>query len=192
MLLFQILWLMANNLRRISNHLRACCDLYALHWILEREKPAALLLVTQSSREAERGEPTSNQKLSILVVDDDQALLKLARRFLELNGYGVITASDGERALQLLGAEKPSLIILDVRMPGLNGYQVCEQVRKLSNVPIIMLTAKSQLDDVMRGFAVGADDYVTKPFGVDELLARVKAVLRRFSLPSAPTVGVGT
>jgi len=183
---------MANNLRKISNHLRACCDLDVLHWILEREKSAVLLLVTQSSRETERGESTSNQKPLILVVDDDQALLKLARRFLELNGYGVITASDGERGLELLGAQKPALIILDVRMPGLNGYQVCEQVRELSNVPIIMLTAKSQLDDVMRGFAVGADDYVTKPFGVDELLARVKAVLRRFSLPSAPTVGVGT
>ncbi|MBM4462752.1 MAG: response regulator [Chloroflexi bacterium] len=121
-----------------------------------------------------------------MVVDDDRALLKLARRLLELNGYGVITASDGERALQLLDAEKPSLMILDVRMPGLNGYQVCEQVRKFSNVPVIMLTAKSQPDDVMQGFAAGADDYVTKPFGVNELLARVKAVLRRLSSPSVP------
>jgi DNA-binding response OmpR family regulator len=118
--------------------------------------------------------------------------LKLIRRFLELSGYGVTTASDGERALQLIDTEKPSLMILDVRMPGLNGYQVCERVRKLSNVPIIMLTARAQLDDVTQGFAVGADDYVTKPFGVNELLARVKAVLRRFSLPPAPTAGVGT
>jgi DNA-binding response OmpR family regulator len=118
--------------------------------------------------------------------------LKLIRRFLELSGYDVTTASDGETALQLIDAEKPSLMVLDVRMPGLNGYQVCERVRKLSNVPIIMLTARAQLDDVTQGFAVGADDYVTKPFGVNELLARVKAVLRRFSLPPAPTAGVGT
>ena len=192
MLLFQILWVIANNLRRISNYLRVCCDLDVLHWILEREKPAALLFATQNSRKTGRGESTSNQKPLILVVDDDQALLKLIRRFLELGGYNVTTASDGEKALQLIDAEKPSLIILDVRMPGLNGYQVCERVRKLSNVPIIMLTAKAELDDVTQGFAVGADDYVAKPFGVDELLARVKAVLRRFSWSSAPTAGVVT
>lgn len=172
--------------------MRVCCDLDVLHWILEREKPAALLFATQNSRKTGRGESTSNQKPLILVVDDDQALLKLIRRFLELGGYNVTTASDGEKALQLIDAEKPSLIILDVRMPGLNGYQVCERVRKLSNVPIIMLTAKAELDDVTQGFAVGADDYVAKPFGVDELLARVKAVLRRFSWSSAPTAGVVT
>ena len=118
--------------------------------------------------------------------------MKLVRRFLKLGGYDVTTASDGETALRLFDAEKPSLVLLDIRMPGLNGYQVCERVRKLSNVPIIMLTARAQLDDVTQGFAVGADDYVTKPFGVNELLARVKAVLRRFSLPPAPTAGVGT
>ena len=189
MLLFQILWVIANNLRRISNYLRVCCDLDVLHWILEREKPAALLFATQSSRRTERGESTSNQKPSILVVDDDQALLKLIRRFLELGGYDVTTASDGETALRLIDAEKPSLVLLDIRMPGLNGYQVCESVRKLSNVPIIMLTARGQLDDVIHGFAVGADDYVTKPFGVDELLARVKAMLRRVRSTPAPTAG---
>ena len=160
--------------------------------MLEREKAAAPLFATQSSRKTERGESTSNQKQSILVVDDDEAILKLVRRFLKLGGYDVTTASDGETALRLFDAEKPSLVLLDIRMPGLNGYQVCERVRKLSNVPIIMLTARAQLDDVTQGFAVGADDYVTKPFGVNELLARVKAVLRRFSLPPAPTAGVGT
>jgi DNA-binding response OmpR family regulator len=106
---------------------------------------------------------------------------------LELGGYNVTTASDGETALQLTATEKPSLVILDIRMPGLNGYQVCESVRQLSNLPIIMLTARAQPDDVIHGFAVGADDYVTKPFGVDELLARVKAVLRRVRPPLAPT-----
>jgi len=115
--------------------------------------------------------------------------LKLVRRFLELGGYNVTTASDGETALRLIDTEKPSLVLLDIRMPGLNGYQVCESVRKLSNVPIIMLTARGQLDDVIHGFAVGADDYVAKPFGVDELMARVKAMLRRVRSTSAPTAG---
>ena len=115
--------------------------------------------------------------------------MKLIRRFLELGGYDVTTASDGETALRLIDTEKPSLVLLDIRMPGMNGYQVCESVRKLSNVPIIMLTARGQLDDVIHGFAVGADDYVAKPFGVDELMARVKAMLRRVRSTPAPTAG---
>jgi len=154
--------------------------------MLEREKPAAMLFATRSSGKTERGESTSKRKPSILVVDDDQALLKLIRRTLELSGYNVATASDGETALRLIDVEKPSLVLLDIRMPGLNGYQVCERVRKLSNLPIIMLTARAQPADLIQGFAVGADDYVTKPFGVDELLARVKAVLRRVRPPLAP------
>jgi DNA-binding response OmpR family regulator len=140
--------------------------------------------------ERQKGACTPSQKPSILVVDDDQALLKLIRRFLELGGYNVTTAADGETALWLINTEKPSLMILDIRMPGLNGYQVCERVRQLSNLPIIMLTARGQPDDVIQGFAVGADDYVTKPFGVDELMARVKAVLRRVRPPLAPTGSV--
>jgi DNA-binding response OmpR family regulator len=146
-----------------------------------------LLVATQNPRKTERGACTPSQKPSILVVDDDRALLKFIRRFLELGGYNVTTATDGETALRLIATEEPSLLILDIRMPGLNGYQVCERVRQLSNLPIIMLTARAQPDDIIQGFAVGADDYVTKPFGVDELLARVKAVLQRVGTPPAHT-----
>ena len=125
----------------------------------------------------------ASRKPLILVVDDDRGLLKLVRRDLELEDYGVITASDGKTGLQLIEDEEPTLIILDVMMPGLDGFQVCERTRDFSAVPIIMLTAKSRLQDVVNGLDIGADDYVIKPFGTDELLARVKAVLRRSKFP---------
>jgi len=127
-----------------------------------------------------------SQKNSVLVVDDDPGLLKLVRHTLEMEGYDVTTASDGKTGLQLIEDEQPSLVLLDIMMPGLDGFQVCERVRKYLKVPIIMLTAKSRVDDVVHGFDVGADDYVTKPFGTDELLARVKTILRR-SMPQDRT-----
>jgi len=119
----------------------------------------------------------------ILAVDDDPGLLKLVRRNLELEGYQVMTAGDGKAAMQLIEADEPTLIILDVMMPGLDGFQVCGRVRQFSEVPIIMLTAKGRMEDVVEGLGIGADDYVIKPFGTDELLARVKAVLRRAKFP---------
>jgi len=118
----------------------------------------------------------------ILVVDDDPGLVKMVKRSLEFDGYEVITAGDGATALQLIEDRQPSLVLLDIMMPGLDGYQVCQRVRQTADVPIVMLTAKSRLQDVVQGLDIGADDYITKPFGTDELLARVKKVLRRSRL----------
>jgi DNA-binding response OmpR family regulator len=119
------------------------------------------------------------QESLVLVVDDDPALLKLMRDSLALADYQVITASDGKTALQLIEDSKPALVLLDIMMPGMDGFQVCECVRRFSQVPIIMLTAKGRPEDVMHGLEIGADDYIVKPFSVDIALARVKAVLRR-------------
>ncbi|MCX5999233.1 MAG: response regulator transcription factor [Chloroflexi bacterium] len=124
-----------------------------------------------------------SRKPLILVIDDDRGLQKLARRSLELEGYRVIIAGDGPTGLQLVEDEEPALVILDIMMPGMDGFQVCERVRQFSDVPIVMLTAKGRLEDVVHGLDVGADDYVTKPFSTDELMARVKAVLRRSRFP---------
>jgi DNA-binding response OmpR family regulator len=126
-----------------------------------------------------RGVAMVQQKSLILVADDNPGLLKLVRRNLELEGYQVITASDGETALQLIKDEEPALAILDIMMPGLDGFQVCEYARQFSEVPIIMLTVKNELKDVVHGLNILADDYMTKPFSSNELLARVKKVLRR-------------
>lgn len=124
-----------------------------------------------------------HRKPSILVIDDDPGLLKLVSRNLELEDYQVITAIDGETGLQLIEDEEPALVLLDIMMPGLDGFQVCERVRQFSEVPIIMLTAKGRAEDIVHGLDTGADDYVIKPFDTNELLARVKAVLRRAKFP---------
>jgi len=124
-----------------------------------------------------------SRKPLILVIDDDPGLLKLMKRDLLSDGYRAITASDGKTGLQLIEDEQPTLVLLDVMMPGLNGFQVCQRARRFSDVPIIMLTAKGRLEDVVHGFDIGADDYVVKPFCVEQLLARVKAVLRRAKFP---------
>ena len=122
----------------------------------------------------------------ILVVDDDVVLLKLMKRNLELEGYRAVTASDGDAAIRIIATEQPDLVILDIMMPGMDGFQVCERVREFSQVPIVMLTARGRPEDVVHGLSVGADDYVVKPFGIDVVLARAKAVLRR-SQPAADT-----
>jgi len=119
----------------------------------------------------------------ILVADDDPGVCKLVEYNLGLEGYEVITAQGGKEALRRAQNEAPDLIILDVMMPDLNGLKVCQSLRSSSHVPIIMLTAKTGEEDVLKGFGLGADDYVTKPFGSEELMARVKAVLRRSRFP---------
>jgi len=106
-------------------------------------------------------------------------LLRGIQHSLEGEGYQVVTASDGQEALRLAYSERPGLIILDIMMPGLDGWQVCRRVREMSDVPIIMLTAKTEKKDIIKGFDLGADDYLPKPFEVEELLARVRAALRR-------------
>jgi DNA-binding response OmpR family regulator len=115
----------------------------------------------------------------ILVVDDEPLYQRLLKVNLEAEGFEIVTAADGESALELVANQKPQLIILDILMPRLDGITTCERIRQFSNIPVIMLTAKGEENDRVRGFSVGADDYVVKPFSVTELVARVHAVLRR-------------
>ena len=115
----------------------------------------------------------------ILIVDDDSNICELLRLYLEKDGFETIIANDGEAAIVKFNLEEPDLILLDVMMPKLDGWQVCRAIRKNSSVPIIMLTAKGETFDKVLGLDLGADDYVTKPFDTKEIVARVKAVLRR-------------
>ncbi len=115
----------------------------------------------------------------ILVVDDEPTLVATLRYNLEREGYQVITASDGESALSGARAVRPNLVVLDLMLPGLDGLEVCRILRREMSVPILMLTAKGEEVDKVVGLEVGADDYVTKPFGMRELMARVRALLRR-------------
>jgi two-component system KDP operon response regulator KdpE len=116
----------------------------------------------------------------ILVVDDEPRLVRLINEILRATGYNVICTGNGERALELVAIEQPNLILLDLVLPGdLDGYEICRRVREYSSVPVIMITARAREADLLRGFEVGADDYITKPFSAKELLARVRAVLRR-------------
>ena len=115
----------------------------------------------------------------IMVVDDEQAVLRLLNRTLETEGYGVILADNGSSALALLDEHTPDLVILDIMMPELDGFQVLPLIRQRSNVPIIMLTARGEVTTLRHALALGADDYVRKPFGRGELLARIRAKLRR-------------
>jgi DNA-binding response OmpR family regulator len=116
---------------------------------------------------------------SILVVDDDDDIRALVGELLERAGHVVIKAPDGESALKLFYSRQPDLVVLDVSMPGLDGWEVLNRIRELSDVPVLMLTARAEELEKVRGLRAGADDYVTKPFGRQELLARVDATLRR-------------
>lgn len=115
----------------------------------------------------------------ILVVDDDTNLLRGLQDCFEEEGYQVVTARDGREALRLVYSERPDLIILDILMPKMDGLQVCQRVREMSDTPIIMLTARAEKEDIIKGLDLGADDYLVKPFSVEVLLARVRAALRR-------------
>src|SRR5437588_916624 len=119
------------------------------------------------------------KRTTVLTADDDPQLLRLMSRNLQLEGYEVLAASDGQQALEQIEQQSPDLVLLDVMMPKLDGFAVCQRVREFSAVPIIIVTARGQDQDKVRGLDLGADDYLTKPFSVDELLARVRAVLRR-------------
>ncbi len=120
-----------------------------------------------------------NVPKKILVVDDEQKIVDIVRAYLEREGFRVVTAYDGESALKVFRQEKPDLIVLDLMLPKLSGHDVCRAIRKESEVPIIMLTARDELTDKVVGLELGADDYLTKPFEGRELVARVKAILRR-------------
>ena len=122
----------------------------------------------------------ASEKLKILVVDDESRMRKLVRDFLTKSGFDVLEAGDGEEALDVFYEQKDiALIILDVMMPKMDGWQVCREIRKTSETPIIMLTAKGETFDKILGLELGADDYVSKPFDTKEVIARIKAVLRR-------------
>ena len=117
--------------------------------------------------------------IKIMVVDDDSNICELLRLYLEKEGFDVVIKPDGQQALDAFDAEKPDLILLDVMMPRMDGWQVCRELRKQSQCPIIMLTAKGEVFDRVLGLELGADDYVVKPFETKEVIARIKAVLRR-------------
>jgi two-component system KDP operon response regulator KdpE len=116
---------------------------------------------------------------TILIIDDDETLLELLADHIRMSGYRPLVAGRGTEGLRLAEHEKPDLIVLDVMMPGMDGWEVCQQLRQNSSVPVIMLTAKGEELDKLRGFRLGVDDYVTKPFSFAELAARIGAVLSR-------------
>lgn len=130
----------------------------------------------------------------ILIVDDDPPSLKMTAFLLREEGYQVLTAEDGRQALHLIEEEEPDLLVLDVMMPHIDGLEVCRRVRQSRNVPIIILSAKGETSDRVLGLELGADDYLAKPFEPSELLARIKALLRRaaaFSQPALENLEVG-
>lgn len=126
----------------------------------------------------------ANEK--ILVVDDDTNICELLRLYLTKEGYQVTTANDGEEGLDKFNQVKPDMVLLDVMMPKMDGLEVCRRIRKLGNTPVMMLTAKGETFDKVLGLELGADDYIVKPFSPREVIARIKAVLRRFAEPVVP------
>jgi DNA-binding response OmpR family regulator len=130
---------------------------------------------------------TSGTAQRVLVVDDDPLMLRLVKTNLDREGFRVFAASGGEEALEIAAVELPDLVILDLMLPDLDGFEVCQRLRQFSMVPVVMLTARGEQVDKLSGFEVGADDYLTKPFAPAELLARVRAVLRRTRLGQGPS-----
>ncbi len=118
----------------------------------------------------------------ILVVDDEPHMVKLIEANLRVAGYEVVSATDGRSALEAVANEQPDLMILDIMLPHMDGYEVCRRIREYSAVPILMLTARGSETDLVHGFDVGADDYLVKPFAISELLVRVRAILKRSKL----------
>ena len=125
-------------------------------------------------------------KTKILLVDDDPNIRQLVNLYLEKEGFEVDMAARGDDALKMFKESPPNLMLLDIMLPGMDGWQVCREVRKVSNIPIIMLTAKDETFDKVLGLELGADDYVVKPFDMKELVARIKAVSRRFQAADTP------
>lgn len=124
--------------------------------------------------------------MDVLVVEDDPKTAQWLRLYLERDGLAVTTTADGEAALRLVEAEMPRLLLVDVMVPGLDGFEVCRAVRSSSSTPVMLITARASEEDRLRGFEVGADDYITKPFSPREVVARVRAVLRRTQTETQP------
>lgn len=127
----------------------------------------------------------------ILVVDDDAHIRELIELFLKREGLDVYQAKDGEEALTMLDSMKPDLVIIDIMMPGMDGWELCGHLRAWSDIPILMLTAKGETEDKVKGFELGTDDYMVKPFAPQELVVRVKALLKRYRVSMDQTVKVG-
>ncbi len=119
----------------------------------------------------------------ILVIEDDEAILAFLRRGLGYEGYEVETAENGQKGLALAGGNRPDLVVLDWMLPGMDGLEVCKRLRTMGKIPILMLTAKDSVSDRVQGLDAGADDYMVKPFNLEELLARIRALLRRTQAP---------
>ena len=124
----------------------------------------------------------------VLIVDDDAHIVELIRLYVEKDGFTTVIANNGKEALQKFKEEAPSIVLLDIMMPEMDGWQVCREIRRISNIPIIMLTAKGDTFDKVLGLELGADDYMVKPFEPKELVARLKAVLRRFETKDTDAV----
>ena len=133
-----------------------------------------------------------NNKFKILVIDDEQNILDVVKAYLEKDGFDVITAMDGQTALDIYNNEEVHLIVLDLMLPKITGEEVCNRIRSISSVPIIMLTAKAEEDEKIEGISIGADDYLTKPFSVRELVVRVRALLRRAYRDFSPMADILT
>lgn len=126
----------------------------------------------------------------IMVVDDELNIVEVIKSYLENSGYEVLTANDGKNALEIFERENPALIVLDLMLPDIMGQDVCKTIRKRSNIPILMLTARVEEEDILKGLDIGADDYMTKPFSPRELVARVGALLRRSEGEKLPLSGL--
>lgn len=130
-------------------------------------------------------------KSKIMVVDDEMHIRELVRFYLDKAGFDTIEAANAEEALDIVENQYIDLAVVDIMMPGMDGFELVEQMRQYREFPVIMLTAKSQSKDKLRGFSLGIDDYVTKPFDPDELMARVKTILKRYSINSSSVVKIG-
>lgn len=130
-------------------------------------------------------------KSKIMIVDDEAHIRELVRFYLDKDGFDTIEAGDAQEALEIIENQYIDLAIVDIMMPGMDGFDLVEQMREYREFPVIMLTAKSQSKDKLRGFSLGIDDYVTKPFDPEELMARVKTILKRYSINSSNIVKIG-
>ena len=125
---------------------------------------------------------------TLLLIDDDAAVLEMNGKFLASQGFKVFTSSNPMHGLNLVKSKKPDLIVMDVMMPGMDGYELCSKIRQFSNIPIIFLTGKASEEDKIKGLVTGGDDYIVKPFSLKELKARIDALLRRVGIFSAPPI----
>lgn len=132
-----------------------------------------------------------NGAKTILVVDDEPKITDVVKSYLEKNGYAVLEAAAGKKALELFESKSPLLVILDWMLPDISGEEICRKIRETSDVPVIMLTARAQEENILKGFQFGADDYVTKPFSPRQLVARVEAVLRRTKTSDSGALSFG-